>query len=377
MIVFKSYFKLIYQRKWIILMSFFIFLFISVAFVQSSTSDPGAIKINVAVINEGADEAIFEGLKTQLGKTTTLVEPRDTDIQSIKQSLFFRKIDYVAYVQPDLTVKTLTVPNSSFGFLMDQMIDSYMNTVNTYKSTSLDTNTAIQFTLDDLSTSITLNFNSTQTTLVNESNLMKYFNFYVYGLVGVILTSITSVVIAFNDPLVFNRSSVSSMSVKTRNMYLFLSHIVLGIGVWIIFAIPSAILYQDLAFSGQHWMYLINSFIFIFPITSMSFLVASFVKSRSAITGVNNVISLGLSFISGAFIPSYLLSPLVLSIAGFFPAYWYIQANELILANKVFDLSVIQNQILIQILFGIAYISVALALSKQKSMNRDISTKLA
>ena len=53
-------------------------------------------------------------------------------------------------------------------------------------------------------------------------------------------------------------------------------------------------------------------------------------QSRGAQAAIVNVLSLGLSFISGVFVPQAMLGEPVLRIARFLPTYWYVRCNHLI-----------------------------------------------
>ena len=61
---------------------------------------------------------------------------------------------------------------------------------------------------------------------------------------------------------------------------------------------------------------------------SMSFLIGSLVKNRSAQSAVANTVGLGLAFLSGCFVPQSLLSNSVLSVARFFPGLLVCQSKR-------------------------------------------------
>lgn len=116
------------------------------------------------------------------------------------------------------------------------------------------------------------------------------------------------------------------------------------------------------------WLWL-NGLVFTIAVLSISYLVGLLTKNRNAQSAIANVVSLGFSFLSGAFVPQELLSDKVLTIASFNPTYWYVKANNAIgkLSNFNFDnLSSILIYMLIELGFAIAIFSVALVISKQK-----------
>ncbi len=117
-----------------------------------------------------------------------------------------------------------------------------------------------------------------------------------------------------------------------------------------------------------------NCRVFRFNLTelSLSFLATLIIKNKNAQSGVSNVLSLGLCFISGVFVPQSLLSSGVLTIASFMPTYWFIKANNEIglLTNfTIENLSSILTAMLIQIGFAVALVSIALVIIKKRPVN--------
>ncbi len=374
MTVFKAYLKILFNHKWRILTSFFIFIAITLFFIKAPQSNNS--KIPVVLINDGVSEVVFDGLSTHLSTIATFKDINNNELD-IKSALFFRDIEYAATISSNFTVKTLSVPNSTTSFIVDQSIDAYFNTLTIYQNNGLSEQEAVNQTIKDLSNHVTIELLNQTNGQQSKTSLMTFFNYYVYGFVGVIMASITSVMLSFNQSTVFNRTALSSTSIKKRNMLLFISHIMLGLSVCTLFGLVSILVFKEIRFSFQHLMFLINSLTFMIPIVALSFLVGTTVRKKEAISAVNTSLSLILSFISGAFVPLYLLSPVIVKIAQFFPAYWYIKANELILASSHFDLMIIKDYLLVQLLFGVAYMSIAIAFSKQKAMKRELTTKLS
>jgi ABC-2 type transport system permease protein len=95
------------------------------------------------------------------------------------------------------------------------------------------------------------------------------------------------------------------------------------------------------------------------------------VKSESSIPAVSNVLTLGLAFISGVFVPAELLGSLVLKVASFTPTYWYVAANNRIAALASFNYASLQpvfSAMLIQAGFALAFIAIALVLGKKRRL---------
>ncbi len=63
---------------------------------------------------------------------------------------------------------------------------------------------------------------------------------------------------------------------------------------------------------------------------SLAYLVGILAKNSSMLNGIVNVISLGMSFLCGVFIPLEYMSGSVRKAAMFLPVYWYEKANDLL-----------------------------------------------
>ncbi len=85
-------------------------------------------------------------------------------------------------------------------------------------------------------------------------------------------------------------------------------------------------------------------------------------RSRFVINGISTVASLGTAFISGVMIPQDFISEKVLTIAKFFPTYYFVKINETNI-NSIVD---VKYEMFMQILFGISFLLMGLYFSKIK-----------
>ena len=114
------------------------------------------------------------------------------------------------------------------------------------------------------------------------------------------------------------------------NFQLITGHISVTFIVWLIFIIGSIILIGKSMFTLTGLLLILNSLIFIIVAANIAFIVGNLVKNSEIQSAIANVISLGSSFICGAFVPQMFLGEKVLMFARFFPSYWFIRANDII-----------------------------------------------
>ena len=87
------------------------------------------------------------------------------------------------------------------------------------------------------------------------------------------------------------------------------------------------------------------------------------------LNGLSNIVSLGMCFLSGVFVPMSVMDKKVLKIAQFLPVYWYEDITETLAryhnvsGNIATD---IWKSLGIEVMFALAFVSVILALSKYK-----------
>ncbi|MDH6604120.1 ABC-2 type transport system permease protein [Bacilli bacterium PM5-9] len=374
MIVFKTYLKLINKNKFQIFLFLLISMGIVIALAKSSSNqkinsfDSESYKsIDVGIVNK-SDNLKNKELISLLDDTFSTNEIKDDEI-AIKDALFFETVDYVLIIDGD-KYENYQVPNSSTGYIVENYINNYLSTYQNYKSANnkYSEKELVNKTKENLNIGVEVKTISKQENEI--VNLSKFFNLYVYGALGTIITGISTIMLSFNKKNIYERTVASSMSLTKRNIHLYISHALFGLFVWLVFSTFTIILNPDVAFSDHHKMFLVNSFVFTFCATALAFMIGQLIKKQTIISAVNNIVGLGMSFISGAFIPQALLGSVVLSVASFTPAYWYVLNNEKITEMASFNLDALMMPLLIQIGFVIAFCTIALSLSKYKLEKR-------
>ncbi|MBR1724332.1 MAG: ABC transporter permease, partial [Ruminococcus sp.] len=101
-------------------------------------------------------------------------------------------------------------------------------------------------------------------------------------------------------------------------------------GVWLAFMALAAIVYGSEMFTRSGLLCMGNSLCYIIMAAGITLLVAQFNLSDNILSMVSNVISLGMSFLCGVFVPQEFLGDGVLTAAHALPAYWYIRANNML-----------------------------------------------
>ena len=71
-----------------------------------------------------------------------------------------------------------------------------------------------------------------------------------------------------------------------------------------------------------------DTFVMMMVSLSLSYLLGLFVKNSNMLSGIANILSLGMCFLCGVFVPMNIMDRNVLKVSQFLPVYWYENVNE-------------------------------------------------
>ena len=384
--VFKAFLKTAKKSLPMNLIYFFVFTGIALALSHSTadTKNPAfsSVALSVAMIDEDRSDA-SAALKEYLSGIHHLTE-MEYDENALLDRLFYRDLNYVLILPEGFEQKllagetelfeTVQIPGIYSSAFVDQQINTYLKTAKLYL--------AGNFTLDDAlsRTADTLASTTNQVHILNsgqeESSSMReiyyYFQFLPYVIFSMILCGMTPILTTFWEPNLAKRISCSSESLLLRNLQLALGSILYCFGIWILFGLTARIFYGSALLTQQGILCMANSF-FLLPVAiSVSLIISCFCPPANTINMLNNIVTLGMSFLCGVFVPQQQLGENVLAVSRFLPFYWYIKNNDLIsgFSGTPFQMKLYWKYIGIQALFIGALSAVALVVSKYRQKAR-------
>ena len=102
------------------------------------------------------------------------------------------------------------------------------------------------------------------------------------------------------------------------------------------------------------------------------FLIGQVMKKAETVSMVSNVIALGMSFLSGVFVPIEFLGDGIIKAAHFLPAYWYIMGARLIdSGNYQSSPDLLWRYMGIEVLFAACFVCLGLALARAKRQTKQ------
>lgn len=348
MIVFSTFWRIVKKYKGTILLyTVMLIMFGGINLTSNSTNDMFTpTKPNIFIVNKDSNMGLTKNLINYLKKNTNVVSLED-DEEKINDALFYRDISYVIYIPKNyskdvLDKKDVTIDIKSSkdytSSLTEMMLDKYLNVQSNLVNITNNQDELVNM----INNTLDVNSEVVVSSKLDNSYLnrvSRYFNFGSYSLLAVIIFIVTLVINSFKENTINKRIIVSSFNYKKHNSLLMLSSFVYSLIVWVLFSLLSVILLGKDMISIRGILYFVNTFMFVMPSLSFGILISTLVNNKDSIGGIVNVVSLGSAFLCGAFIPTEYLPKIVLSIAHVFPAYYFIDSNNLLSSMEIINFS--------------------------------------
>ncbi|MGI6042317.1 MAG: ABC transporter permease [Candidatus Alectryocaccobium sp.] len=345
MTVFKGALRIAARQKMIIIIYVAIFMFMG-AMMSGAMGDQDtgfeAERVSMAVIDRDVTD-ISKGLKARLASTQDLVDVND-DNKSISEELYYGTIDYVLIIPENFgnelahalnsgedtkeLLKGTGRPSSNTSYYIENEINSYITGISLYIKAGYKPDAAVEkmkeLVVPEENVSIAEGGSET-------SALSRSFAILPYILIALACFIIGFIVLEHQKPAIRKRLEISAVSSGRRNMELLAALLVLGAVFYSIALVLVAVLNPGKTFTDSNiGYYLINLLLMVITAIAIAFLVAGISPNNNAVNGLANVISLGMSFLCGVFVPVSLLSSSVLKVSRVLPVYWYEINNDIL-----------------------------------------------
>ena len=342
MTIFKTYWKIVKKNIGIIILYTVMLLVFGTMNLKANKNSFEFIssKPDIIIVNNSSG-IITDNLISYL-KTNANVK-NITNENDIDDAVFFRDANYVIYIPKDFETKLesgkevnidIKTNNSYDSYIASELLNRYLDVFSKYMNLYNDKILAIQKLDNTLNKKASVVIES-KTNLNSKTSL--FYNFSSYSIMAIVIYIICLVLSSFNDEKISKRTNVSGMNYKTFNNYLYISSFTFTFIIFIVYLILSFLILKSSILNINGILYSLNMFIFFIVSFTMAILISNLVKSKGAISGVVNVISLGSAFLCGAFIPVKYMPSFALKIAHIFPTFYFIDNNEYIASLQNFD----------------------------------------
>ena len=342
MTIFKTYWKIVKKNIGIIILYTVMLLVFGTMNLKANKNSFEFIssKPDIIIVNNSSG-IITDNLISYL-KTNANVK-NITDENDIDDAVFFRDANYVIYIPKEFENKIengkefnidIKTNNSYDSYIASELLNRYLDVFSKYMNLYNDKILAIQKLDNTLNKKADVVIEN-KTSLNSKTSL--FYNFSSYSIMAIVIYIICLVLSSFNDEKISKRTNVSGMNYKTFNNYLYISSFTFTFIIFIVYLILSFLILKSSILNINGILYGLNMFIFFIVSFTMAILISNLVKSKGAISGVVNVISLGSAFLCGAFIPVKYMPSFALKIAHIFPTFYFIDNNEYIASLQNFD----------------------------------------
>lgn len=383
--VFKLYFKVL--RANIGPMIMYVGIFMGVLFgailpqvmKNETVENYTAAKCDFAVFDYD-DSELSKGLVKYLESVHKLEEIKNDAKETIQDELYARNVDCVLKITDGFGknftdgksaehIEVFAIPNTLTANLFEQTVNSYLAVVNTYIQAGYTDAEACEKASEAVNASVEVGFASENDG--KPLGVMYYFFVYLEWIfIAMCVTGISGTLLALDKKTVRDRITCSAYKFVRMNGEIVLGVVITGVAICTIFVAGATVAYPQEMFTSKAGLYIANTVCMMAVALAITFLVSKLTNKPQAISLMANVISLGMAFLCGVFVPMELLSDTVNKIAHFLPAYWYVKALQTIEYFQASDMGTVFSYMGVQILFAVAILCVGLIVARRQRVGR-------
>lgn len=370
MTVYKYFLKIAYKNKTIALIYIAVFLVLTIINSNNAMErEKGFVesRLNVGIVDYCNSE-LSTSLGDYLKKKNNIVEVNG-DEEYIKELIFLEIADAVVIIPENFDEKVINREESIKIYMDNRKIESIQiqNQINKFLSFANITYENGKFDLYDVNKALD---ETVEVNMVNDNNfgnlkaeiMTKYmFNFIGYITLAIYIAVIGFVMNDFRKDNISQRMKISSKEFLKFNKEMYLGHLSVAGIITSVLILASIIIIRDQIGEIYFIKYVVNLIVFSISILCLTFLINNITKNKYVINAMSTVLSLGMSFISGVIVPQEVLGQSTLTLAKFFPMYYFVKANNMEI-NSILEIS---GELSMQLLFALAFLLVGLYFSKK------------
>lgn len=303
------------------------------------------------------------------------VELKKDDNEQIQDELYNRNVKCVLRIpegfekkiqegKTEHLIEILGIPGTTVLSSFEGKISNYMKVLSAYIAAGESLEEASEHTKETLAI-------TAETKVMDQKKNETYSSLYyfcllcIYPFIGMTIEGIGPILLLLKKKEMKERIQCSSFKFTLFHLQQFLGITTTGTVIWIFFFVLGCIMCKGQFFTARGALYLLQLFCIMLVILAMAFLICKLVNKENSLSMVANIISLGICFLSGIFVPVSILGKNVIKISRFLPGYWYaLGCDEIEKYTVGSDLSKIFSYIGIELLFAIVFLAVGLAISR-------------
>lgn len=391
--LYKSFFRLLKRNPTGILIYLGIFIAMLVLLMTISRVDTGtsaefnsSAKISYV---DNDDSALSRGLIEYLSANNELTDLEGKSESSILDIVFFGITNYHMTIEdgfgeavgrgetegPAKIRYNTDFEMSAAIYGIDASVNNYINAYLDYRTLGYSdeeaADKAVKLLKDESKVSI-VSGDKPETAAGDELVIAQMNQFFCYLSLGFLSLGVGHTIIANNEVNVGKRIDASPVSRKKISFANTAGLITSGIALWIIFMLINVIFgHNTQVFTQYWWVIAVNSLLATLVNCAIASVITAFNITSNSLSMITNIVTLSMSFISGVFVPQWLLGESVLRVARFLPFYWAVYANNMTYSASgvAFDMNELLMCFGVQVLFAVV-LALAAAFIKSSRASR-------
>ena len=376
--VFKLYFKILNKNKGQIFMYVGIFMGILFGFILPNTEDSSPKDFTESTtkyaIFDYDNSELSKGVADYLEENHRKKTIKNDSEEVIQDAMYNMDVSCVVRIlegfeegflkgEGDKYIEVYRIPGLSMAVLFEEDMRSYLNITDSYVKAGFETSASLDKAKEaqELEVEVTL----PQGKKLNDYGITHWFFSYLpWIFIGMCVCAIAPVLVVLDKKVVRDRIECSSYKFTKMNSEIILGVIVTGAFICCIFAVVAAVGFKMTFSKGA--LYIGNMFCMMAVALAITFLISKITEKGAVISLLANVVSLGMAFLTGVFVPMEMLSDAVIKIAHFLPSYWYERAVLEIDNYTSKSLMEILSYMGVQLLFAVAIAMAGVVASKKR-----------
>ena len=395
--LYKNFFKLINaNRTTIIIYAVIMLIFAgSMMFAAPHVVDKNEVAAtektvdykNLGVLFRDNDNSeLSRGVRAFVDSFASVEDDNSSSEESINDMLYFDVSDYFIEVpagfqeaiengeEANLIYSSHSqISGKTFSFVND--IDSFVNIYRSYRAMGLSAADSVAKAQETCSSEVKFGV-VTEKKEVQHTDERSYATYMIllyfcYTGLCILCTGVGAVIISGNKREISQRIESAPVTPRARTWSQLAGLMTVAIVLIIIFVIFSfAYAGNSEMMSKYAWCVVLNLITTAFYLSGFTLMVANFNLNSSSLNLICNSLGLAMCFLCGIFVPFNILSPAVQTFSHFLPFFWSGKILNTIYAgsgmNYTYSVGSIFAALGVQVLFGLAFVMIAIVLRKAK-----------
>lgn len=375
---FKAYFKIAKKYSGISLMYLIIFFAIAIILVKYMDKNTPetfkSTKVDIAVYDK--DHSDFsKALYQYLDDTQSIIELEEDDAVW-KDYIYTHEVEYILIIPEGFenrmengetqdSLISYQAPGSKYSMFVEMKINNFLKLFQVYMELGNNREEAYHLTEDTINQGVKVDMKAEEQEELSYHSL--YFRYICFILPSILILGVTPCIGAFSRKEIQKRISCGKTGYIERNIQITLATVIHCMVFPIILVLAGVLLYRNIMNGTQMFIYLCNVFMHTLACFGLTFAVSRFLPGDNVRSMVANVYSLGSAFLCGVFVDRIYLPDSVLAVGHAFPAYWYMDLNEIVKDwnGSSEQMGILGTSLFMQLGFAVAFLSFGFAVGKK------------